>query len=294
MPKKQFQTLMFTLALVWFPLVTKSSPRVDAASNIQPIEVASVAELRSKLSDLSFRWPPRDNERIHVLKELPHDFPEISDTGEKKHLFIKTLAPIVLIENRTILEQRKLAALMLKGPLPGAEHPARQWLAGLFSRYRLKLGNSLTPQLQQTFLRRIDEVPSELVLAQAAIESGWGTSRFALEGNSLFGQWTYQKGDGLTPAGRDEGATHQVKAFPSLQASVQSYLENINTHQAYRRLREIRAAMRARNLPLDPFTLASGLDLYSQRGHHYVDELRNIMKSKDFVELHESLLRDPR
>ena len=124
---------------------------------------------------------------------------------------------------------------------------------------------------------RVDVIPVSLALAQAANESAWGTSRFALEGNNVFGQWCYKKGCGIVPAERRSGATHEVKSFTSVEQSVQAYILNINSHPSYRYLREVRAVMRERQGKLDPMGLAYGLDRYSERGNNYVDEVRNLI-----------------
>jgi len=122
-------------------------------------------------------------------------------------------------------------------------------------------------------------------LAQAAIESGWGTSRFALQGNSLFGQWTWVEGNGIAPTERAEGATHSVKAFDSLRASVRDYLLNLNTNKAYEHLRDLRQQLRDQGREPDAHIMAAGLSKYSQRGDHYVDEVRAIINSADLAQI---------
>jgi uncharacterized FlgJ-related protein len=127
-------------------------------------------------------------------------------------------------------------------------------------------------------LQRVDTLPVSLVLAQAAIESGWGTSRFAREGNNLFGQWCFDPGCGLVPAARRTGARHEVAAYASVNDSIDAYLLNINTHSAYRDLRELRARARAEGREPTGLELATGLRSYSERGELYVQDVRSIIR----------------
>jgi len=152
-------------------------------------------------------------------------------------------------------------------------------MADLLKRY--KAGGEITEvDAQMELLRRTDEIPVALVLAQAANESGWGTSRFAREGNSLFGQWTFRKStSGLVPDSRSQDAAHRVRSFESIRASVRAYLRNLNVGHAYVELRKLRAAMRKRGEPLDPLILATGLKRYSQRGEAYVEEIKALILS---------------
>ena len=120
---------------------------------------------------------------------------------------------------------------------------------------------------------RVDIIPASLVLAQAANESAWGTSRFAVEGNNLFGQWCFTRGCGLVPSGRDSDAKHEVKVFESIADSVASYFRNLNTHHQYQTLRTIRAEIRWLKMPVDSTYLAWGLEGYSIRGEPYIREL---------------------
>ena len=151
----------------------------------------------------------------------------------------------------------------------------------IFAEY--KISNKLSfAAKSKMLLSRFDELPLTLVLAQAAIESGWGTSRFTRVGNSLFGEWTYKQDEGIVPEGREDGKTHQIKAFPSLQDSIASYIKNINRNNAYKELRELRAEMRKNNQSLDSRQLAQGLQRYSQKGQDYVVSLLKILDSKEF------------
>lgn len=148
----------------------------------------------------------------------------------------------------------------------------RSWLERLAARYETQ------PDRLDLLLRRVDTVPVSLAMAQAAIESGWGTSRFALHGNAIFGQWTTAEGKGLVPSAREEGKTHKVRSFNRLSDSVSAYLLNLNTHPAYAEFREMRQEARRRGETPDGQMLAGGLEAYSEKGGEYVELLRNMIR----------------
>ncbi|MBT8145319.1 MAG: glucosaminidase domain-containing protein, partial [Gammaproteobacteria bacterium] len=133
-------------------------------------------------------------------------------------------------------------------------------------------------------LKRVDKIPAPLALAQAANESAWGTSRFALEGNNVFGQWCFDEGCGIVPKRRRADASHEVRAFASLDAAVQAYFLNLNTHDRYKNFRDMRFQMRNQRGDLDPLVLAYGLVGYSERGDEYVDEIQTIIQQNDLVD----------
>ena len=130
----------------------------------------------------------------------------------------------------------------------------------------------------------MDEIPVSLAIAQAAKETGWGTSRFAQEGNALFGQWTWS-GEGLKPKEADENKGHKVMKFNVLQASVRAYQRNLNTHSSYKNFRLARAQLRDSKRPLDSIILSQFLKNYAETGNQYVEVLQKIIKQnnlKDF------------
>ena len=228
-------------------------------------------------------WPLLQTEIPALLvRALPRDMAEIKSSKEKKSLFIRTLLPIVLLENHHLNEQRQ-RLIHFFGQSNSTTKEQQYWLDNLLKHYRLT-GDMNDIQLQKQLLLRLDQLPPSLVLAQAAIESGWGTSRFAQQGNSLFGQWSYQKNSGLVPDARNEGANHVVRAFDSLQESVQAYMRNLNTHGAYKELRLMRSSMRDKEQALDSNALAHGLVRYSQRGEAYVEEVKTIIRSNKFTQ----------
>jgi Bax protein len=149
----------------------------------------------------------------------------------------------------------------------------RAFLVHLAAQYEVPEGD--LDELQ----RRVDVVPASLALAQGAEESGWGTSRFARQGNAVFGQRTFRKGDGLVPLRRAQGQRYEVKAFNSLYTSVRSYVWNLNTHFAYKSFRSKRAALRNGGKPLNGYALTGTLERYSERGKKYIDTIRVIMRA---------------
>ncbi len=199
------------------------------------------------------------------------DYSEAQSTREKKQLFFDILRPIVIHENDIIRSQRKkiLAAKQANKSTP--------WIQALAEEHKLDWDNE-NPDWD-TLLHHIDIIPRELVMIQAANESAWGQSRFAQQGNNLFGQWCFTDGCGLVPSQRNSNAGHEVRSFDSINDSVSSYLHNLNTSHAYAELRDIRADLRENNQPFDALTLAEGLSQYSTRGEEYVEEIQSMIRS---------------
>lgn len=225
---------------------------------------------RMYVTEVGARWRERANTDLSV--------------ASKKRIFFRALGPLALRSNELIrAERERLLSLPESGAL-GAED--RAWLAGLATDYGLEPPGpgddasagvpsaEVWDALRTELAVRVDEVPVSLVLAQAANESGWGTSRFAHEGNALFGQWTFG-GSGMLPeAQRASLGDYRVAAFETPLLSVIAYMRNLNTHTAYAHLRQLRARARAAGKPLSGYELAAGLDNYSERGQEYVDEIR--------------------
>lgn len=212
-------------------------------------------------------------------QEVLPDFSKIYDVKEKKRQFFAFIKPAVLLENDKLLTLRAEIALIveklsLEQSLTEQEHTL---LRDTAKKYKVRSSYSELYQGNK-LLERIDIVPMELVLVQAANESAWGTSRFARIGLNFFGIWCYRKGCGLVPDGRDTGAKHEVAAFRSVEHSVERYLYNINTNNAYATFRLIRAQLRAHDQPLAPEILATGLLAYSQRGADYILELTDMIR----------------
>ena len=207
-------------------------------------------------------------------EDLP-DFSGIRDTTERKVAFFSFLYPrIVLANSRILLEREYLDALQAKAELSGNE---LKWLSEQANRLRVDAANGSEAQLA-LLKKRLDVIPPSLILAQAANESAWGTSRFATEGNNLFGQWCFSRGCGLVPLSRVEGANHEVAKFSSPYSSVRSYIQNLNRHPTYQQVREIRYRDRQAERPLSGIELAEGLLGYSERGEDYIEEIRAMIR----------------
>lgn len=217
---------------------------------------------------------------VRQIDRLP-DFGGIDDTKERKLAFFAYLAPMVEAENDRVRVQRRRLQALARRLDSGRELGAadQRWLARLADEYELEWpGASLEERIERLKLR-VDTVPVSLALMQAAAESGWGRSRFAVEANNLFGQWCYTPGCGLVPNRRNERARHEVALFPTVRESVRRYVNNLNTHSAYAPLRRIRAERRAAGEPLRGADLADGLLRYSERREDYVDEIKQGIRS---------------
>jgi Bax protein len=214
------------------------------------------------------------------------DFASIDTVAVKKQQFFDFLEDYVMAENANIAETRRELRSYVDIANSGVAFSQRErrWILQLAEHYDLDTSALSDREIANELYLRVDKVPVSLALAQAANESAWGTSRFARQGNNIFGQWCYEEGCGLVPRSRLSGATHEVKKFDSIQESVNAYINNINTHPSYSYLRELRARMRDRNRPLDSLRLAMGLGSYSQRGDNYVDEVQNLIVQNQLTE----------
>ena len=210
------------------------------------------------------------------LSLLPNEIKQIESSKKRKSLFIQIILPLILEENNLILlDRKKLFSILNKNKNSKKEI---NWLNRKFKQYGVL--NKDIPTLKV----RMDIVPVSLAIAQAAKETGWGTSRFALEGNALFGQWTWS-GDGIKPAGADSDTKHKVMKFRVLKASVRAYQRNLNTHSSYKNFRQLRAQLRDDSASLDSLLLADQLDNYAETGKEYTKILKQIINQnslKDF------------
>ena len=199
---------------------------------------------------------------------LPKDLSSIENYKEKKELFIKIVLPLILHENDKIEKDRKKLFKILAKKYNNKQE--KNWLKWKFKEYKIK--NSDISELKI----RMDIIPVSIAIAQAAIESGWGTSRFALEGNALFGQWTYS-GKGLKPLDNTDG-DHKIMQFKILIASVKAYKKNLNTHSGYARFREARADLRVQNKKVTGLKLTKYLDKYAATGEQYTKKIELTIK----------------
>ena len=200
--------------------------------------------------------------------QFPRDLDNLQSVKLKKETFIKIVLPLIVAENEKILDDReKLKILVEKKFTTDSE---KQWLRQKLLEYKVKRGDL------EELLFRMDMIPVSIALAQAAKESGWGTSRFALEGNAIFGQWTWD-GQGIAPLKRDGDKNHKILKFPILRASVKAYKNNLNTHKSYLKFREKRKVLRDKNKGITGLALTSTLKNYAQTGSEYTKILNQII-----------------
>jgi len=211
------------------------------------------------------------------LDQVPDALTALGAGDARKDAFVSVVLPLVLQVNEEIAQARSRVITLSRSVEAGQDLPWTElhWLETQFERYKVAYGDF--PRL----LRRLDVVPPSLALAQAAIESGWGSSRFAREGNALFGQWTWNAAaPGIEPLDRADGKTHRIRAFDNPLAAVRAYVRNLNTHAAYAGLRQLREAQRNAGR-FDSRDLAEGLAAYSEKGTDYVDLVREIIRAND-------------
>ena len=207
-----------------------------------------------------------------ALDSFPLEIKMIENTKKRKDFFIQIVLPLILQENNNIrLDRKRLFSIINKSNNTELE---KKWLKKKYKQYGIPSRDLSTLKI------RMDEVPVSLALAQAAKETGWGTSRFAQEGNALFGQWTWS-GEGLKPKEADESQGHKVMKFNVLQASVRAYQRNLNTHKTYKEFRLARAQLRDAGKPLDSIFLSKYLDEYAETGQEYVKIIQKIIEQND-------------
>lgn len=239
-----------------------------------------IIKLFNEIGYTSERWQEgiREVPRIRITN-IPERWKKISPSipvKDKKNIFFRLIGSGILISNEKITETRK----RLLTEIDKKNITNNEWVHSLAMRYKVinKKDSVLDKNKLDELLLRVDVIPPSLALAQGAMESGWGTSRFAIQGNSLFGQWDFS-GNGIKPGKqRTELGNYGIAAYDSPQASIDAYMFNLNTHRAYKRLREDRAELRYQNKQLSGWQLAKTLDKYSERGNVYIKELHNIMR----------------
>ncbi len=207
--------------------------------------------------------------------QFPKDLDEISSVQLKKETFIKIVLPLVVAENQKILDDRSKLLKISKKKMTSDKE--KLWMRQKFKEYKIKNGSMVELN------KRMDIVPISIAIAQAAKESGWGTSRFALEGNAIFGQWTWN-GRGIEPLDREVAETHKILRFPILRASVNAYKNNLNTHKSYKEFRETRRTLRKRNKPIKGLKLIHTLDSYAQTGTTYTKIIAKIIEQNSLAD----------
>jgi len=209
------------------------------------------------------------------LDHLPSEMKNIENVKKRKNLFIQIVLPLIIEENTKIkLDRKKLFVILNKNSNSKSDI---EWLKNKFKQYGVAKNDLSTLKI------RMDEIPVSLAIAQAAKETGWGTSRFAQKGNALFGQWTWS-GNGIKPAGADSDSTHKVASFKVLKASVKAYQRNINTHSSYKKFRKERAIQRDNYGKLNSLELVKYLDKYAETGIEYTKTLSKIIKQNSLTD----------
>jgi Bax protein len=221
-----------------------------------------------------------------LLTSLP-DFGEISATDTRKRVFFKTVLPLVLDANEAIQKDRnRILALRFKhGEGSALRDDERAWLRAMAEAYGADEGAGF-----DELLRRVDTIPPSLALAQGALESGWGTSRLAQQGNALFGQYAFLDDDGPAPRGRDDGKSYRLRTFDTPSDAVRAYAANLNSNPAYAEFRKLRAEMRADGRDPDGYDLAATITRYSELRKAYVRSVRRIIDAENLSRFDDALL----
>ena len=214
----------------------------------------------------------------------PPNFSAMEDVKERKIAFVDYLKPIINDVNQQRASERQelksLYADLTSGKTLG--YLERRKLESWSERYAIEFQpDNLTANAKRLLLH-LDEIPTSMVLAQAAVESAWGTSRFVREGNNFFGQWCFTRGCGMVPNAIAKGATHEVQEFSSTEDALYTYFQNINRHPAYKQVRYIRALARKAGKPLSGLAMVGGLQKYSERGQVYIEQLRSVIRFNNF------------
>lgn len=211
------------------------------------------------------------------------DFSDYEAGTERKQMFFTYFLPLVQERNQEIRLIRQDIEVWSQDP-----DALGWWDRGeaedLAEAYGMDSFDTTKTDDWDRLLSRVDIVPPSLALVQAANESAWGTSRFSREGNNFYGQWCFTEGCGMVPGSRDAGKAHEVASFGSAQESVERYIRNLNSHDAYVPLRRIRASLRDSEQPITGVALAAGLGKYSERGDEYIKELKSMIRFNKLTE----------
>jgi Bax protein len=259
------------------PAAKQAAPVTDVHAMTKVLRVGATAKMSDLFKRIDYRLErvKRQGEVPRLFfASLPRDMSDMDRPRARKALFIRAALPLILFVNETIREDRLRIKSLRELEEAGVE------LIGADLRWRDATAEAYgaAPGDYDALLERVDIVPPSLAIAQAAEESGWGTSRFAREGNALFGQRIFRGRAGLVPRQRDKGKRHRVRAFDLLIHGVEAYVFNLNTHPAYKAFRAARAEMRRRGTPLDGYALAGALTKYSERRGEYVRSVRTIIR----------------
>ena len=268
-----FKTFILSLVLIFVFFSLPSTFDFFSQTDSENTKVQLFKDKKNNLKEI------RKTKLVNIsnsINRLPKQIKNIENVKERKKLFIQIVLPLIIEENIKIrLDRKKLFSILNKN---NNSIIKKKWLDNKFKEYEVK-DNSLS-----VLKIRMDEIPVSLAIAQAATETGWGTSRFAQEGNALFGQWTWS-GDGIRPVAADSNSTHKVRKFKVLRASVRAYQKNLNTHSSYFDFRKKRAIQRDNNNKLNSLELVKYLDKYAETGIEYTKNLKKIIQQNFLTEL---------
>ena len=273
--------LICSMLILLLASCSDSMAPVYAGTTVQIFETEKLSELQKEFERYNYDLEQlQDGVPPLILQSFPQGLAKLS-SSKKKQVFFQTLLPMVLLANEEIKRQRQLLIKLDEASrLNGSAFSDSDLhlLKTLAKRYGVKLSRQNPRKTLDALLVRIDIIPTDLALAQAANESAYGTSRFSLLANNLFGEWTFTPGTGIVPEGRPEGEIYEVRRFNSLLDSVRSYQRNLNTHSAYRPFRKLRAEARSSQQELRGKELANGLLRYSTRREAYVKDLQSLIR----------------
>ena len=267
-------TLLFQNQILWANYKTTNSTDSHFLTNTNKVALLSAyfEQIDYNLEDVQ---DGKNDVPRFFLKKLPQDISKIKSSEERKKLFVKSILPLILLVNEDITNSRLAIKKMRNHIVNGLGLSKEQlnWVQNLEHRYETK---SLD---WQELLNRVDIIPPSLAIAQAAEESGWGTSRFAKEGNALFGQYTFGNANGMLPKKREMGDQHLIRIYSNLVEGIRSYMHNLNYHYAYNDFRDARSKMRSKLQLINGHVLAGTLVNYSERGSKYVKTIQKIISS---------------
>ena len=285
--------LRYTLAVFFFCLALA----VHAQSEVRTVETRNYTDVLKLFDEIGYtadRWQSglREVPRIELTR-IPQRWQKQSSripVKDKKRVFFRLATPGILLANEKVKADRE----QMLNKISKQNTSDDQWLVKLALKYKVieKGASTLGSDDLARLKKRVDIIPPSLALAQAAEESGWGTSRFAVQGNSLFGQWDFS-GKGIKPMGqRKQLGNYGIAKFDEPQQSIEAYFLNLNTHRAYKQLRKKRAAMRENDIKPSGWELAKTLDKYSERGKDYVKSLHSIMSYNKLMPVDDAYLWD--
>ena len=257
-------------ALALLAIVSTAILIILGAFSTKQTTQSEVPSIKHVLTDIKVVPPPE-------TRELP-DFASYSDVKEKKSAFFTYLLPLVRFSNQLVQVDRERFKRVQSDPINLKSPEAKKITRRLNSRYRIVLERFPDSSFLDELDKRIGQIPESLALAQAAKESGWGTSRFSKQANNLFGQWCFTEGCGIVPARRSKGMTHEIKKFDSVGDAIEAYVHNLNTHRAYSTLRDKRYSLLKEGKSASGSDLAITLTEYSERGAIYGQEVASLIR----------------